>query len=86
MFAESGGDDYRWIRRIAGYGMASATAYARLHDNVHWFSDVVTAAVIGIASGRFVVNRRDARQAHGEFSLTPMPGGGAMLSYQTQLH
>jgi len=85
VFAESGGEEYRWIRRIAGYGIASATAYTRLHENVHWLSDVVTGAVIGIASARFVVNRRDARQHQGEFSLTPMSGGGAMLSYQIPL-
>ena len=85
VFAESGGDEYRWIRRIVGYGMAAATGYTRLHENVHWFSDIVTGAAIGIASGRFVVNRREERANKGEFSLAPMPGGGAMLSYQVPL-
>jgi membrane-associated phospholipid phosphatase len=85
VFAESGGEEYRWIRRIVGYGVASATAYTRLHENVHWFSDVVAGAVIGIASARFVVNRREEREGKGELTLAPMAGGGAMLSYQIPL-
>lgn len=85
VFAESGGEEYRWIRRILGYGIATGTAYTRLHENVHWLSDVVAGAAIGIASARFVVNRRDARENQGEISLAPMPGGGAMLSYSIQL-
>jgi hypothetical protein len=36
VFAESGNDEYRWIRRIIGYGVAGATAYERLNENVHW--------------------------------------------------
>ena len=85
VFAESGGEEYRWIRRIVGYGVASGIGYTRLHENVHWLSDVVTGAAIGIASARFVINRREARQNQGDFSLTPMSGGGAMLSYSVQL-
>ncbi len=51
VFAESGNDDYRWLRRALGYGMASATAYLRLHDNQHWLSDTVAGAALGIAGG-----------------------------------
>ena len=86
VFAESGGEEYRWIRRIVGYGIAAGTGYTRLHENVHWLSDMVAGAAIGIASARFVVNRRDARENQGEISLAPMPGGGAMLSYSIPLH
>jgi len=39
----SGGDDFKWIRRALGYGMASATAYVRLRENVHCLSDTVAA-------------------------------------------
>jgi membrane-associated phospholipid phosphatase len=52
VFAESGDDDYRWLRRAVGYGMASATTYLRLHDNQHWLSDTVAGAALGIATGR----------------------------------
>ncbi|WP_139957295.1 phosphatase PAP2 family protein [Flavicella sediminum] len=33
---------------IAGYTIAAGTGYLRMHNNKHWFSDVVTGAGIGI--------------------------------------
>jgi hypothetical protein len=30
VLAESGNDDFRWIRRLIGYGAASAVAYSRV--------------------------------------------------------
>ncbi len=56
VFAESGNDDYRWIRRIIGYGVAAGTGYIRMKENVHWFSDTVADAALGIATARFVLN------------------------------
>jgi membrane-associated phospholipid phosphatase len=53
------GDRYRhrpWIRGFA-YGLASAVAYARVHDNVHYASDVVAGAIIGMGIGRGIVAR-----------------------------
>jgi membrane-associated phospholipid phosphatase len=90
VLAESGNDDYRWIRRILGYGVATATMYVRLHDNVHWLSDTVTGAAIGISTAHFTMNRREQR-AHrdewsGEWSIAPTEYGGAMLSYTVPLH
>ncbi len=38
-----------WIG-IAGYAVASATAYLRIYNNRHWLSDVVAGAGVGIAS------------------------------------
>ncbi|HKZ64956.1 MAG TPA: phosphatase PAP2 family protein, partial [Chitinophagaceae bacterium] len=35
---------------VAGYVMATTTAYLRMYNNKHWFSDVVAGAGIGIAS------------------------------------
>jgi len=35
---------------VAGYAMATTTAYLRMHNNKHWFSDVVAGAGVGIAS------------------------------------
>jgi membrane-associated phospholipid phosphatase len=58
VFAESGNDEYRWIRRILGYGVGGATAYIRLHENVHWLSDTVAGSALGIATARFVLNRQ----------------------------
>jgi membrane-associated phospholipid phosphatase len=62
VFAESGNDDYRWVRRIIGYGIATGTAYLRVHENVHWLSDTVAGSALGIATARFVLNRRGGEQ------------------------
>jgi membrane-associated phospholipid phosphatase len=91
VLAESGNDDYRWIRRVLGYGVATATMYARLHDNVHWLSDTVTGAAIGISTAHFTMNRREQRAHSGEatsgqWSIAPTEHGGAMLSYTVPLH
>jgi membrane-associated phospholipid phosphatase len=60
VFAESGNDDYRWLRRVIGYGIAAGTGYVRVKDNVHWLSDTVAGAALGIATARFVLNRQGA--------------------------
>jgi membrane-associated phospholipid phosphatase len=85
VLAESGNDDYRWIRRLLGYGLAGATAYIRLHDNVHWTSDVVAATAIGVSTARFTLNRREARARSLEVSVSPTESGGAMLSFSVPL-
>jgi membrane-associated phospholipid phosphatase len=82
-FAESGNDDYRWIRRIVGYAVAGGTAYIRVKDNLHWASDTVAGAAIGIATARFVLNREEGN--HAQLGFTPQKGGW-MLSYSVPLH
>lgn len=37
---------------LAGYSVATGTAFLRLYNNRHWFSDVIGAAGIGILSAR----------------------------------
>ena len=81
VFAESGEDDYRWVRRFIGYGMASATVYLRLHDNQHWVSDTIAGSAIGIASGRFSTHHRLERAKDWNLSLAPSQHGGAMLTF-----
>jgi membrane-associated phospholipid phosphatase len=53
---------------ILFYSMATATAYARMHDNRHWMSDVVFAAGLGITATRFV-HRREAKLLLGKHVL-----------------
>jgi membrane-associated phospholipid phosphatase len=36
------------------YSAASLAGYSRMHDDQHWFSDVVVGAVMGVASAKFV--------------------------------
>jgi membrane-associated phospholipid phosphatase len=86
VLAESGNDEYRWVRRVLGYGMATATLYARLHDNAHWFSDTVAGAAIGISTAHFTMHRREQRIDSAAWSITPTEHGGVMLSYTVPLH
>lgn len=77
VFAESGSDDYRWIRRAIGYGVAGYTGYARLHDNAHWLSDVVAGAAVGVYSGAFTLDRRYPFRDL-SINVTPARGGGGV--------
>lgn len=82
VLAESGNDEYRWLRRLLGYGLGFATSYQRLRHNAHWLSDTVAGAALGTASARFTLNRHPSGEA-GDNSLALLPvEGGAMLTYR----
>lgn len=85
VLAESGSDRYRWIRRTLGYGIAATVAYNRVHDNAHWLSDTVAGAALGMASARFVLNRRNAEKSEAAVFLAPIDNG-LMLTYSMPLH
>jgi membrane-associated phospholipid phosphatase len=85
VLAESGNDNYRWIRRILGYGVGGATAYLRLRSNVHWLSDTVAGAGLGIATADFALNQEDERRRRAHVQLLPTPDGGAMLMFSAVL-
>jgi membrane-associated phospholipid phosphatase len=82
VFAESGNDEYRWIRRVVGYGIAGATGYIRVRNNVHWLSDTVAGAALGIATARFVLNRQGTEN-HAAMQFQPAKDGWR-LSYSIQ--
>lgn len=84
VLAESGNDDYRFVRRFLGYGIGAFTAYERLKHNAHWLSDTVAGAALGGASAHFVMNRRYAADTSTGLTLVPLEGG-AMLSYNLTL-
>jgi membrane-associated phospholipid phosphatase len=84
VFAESGSDDYRWIRRIIGYGIAAGTGYVRIKDNLHWLSDTVAGAALGIATARFVLNRQETTTL-AALQFQPAKDGW-MLSYSVRTH
>jgi membrane-associated phospholipid phosphatase len=79
VLAESGSDDYRWTRRLLGYGMASFTAYERLHGNAHWLSDVVAGSAIGLWTGVFVTQRQLFLHSPVTFNVAPTEAGGISL-------
>jgi hypothetical protein len=81
VLAESGNDDYRWIRRVLGYGLGAVTSYERLRHNAHWLSDTVAGAALGMSTAHFVMNRRGPQATYaGNLSVTPI-AGGAMLTF-----
>ena len=84
VFAESGNDEYRWIRRIIGYGVAGATGYVRVSENVHWLSDTVAGAALGIATARFVLNRQNV-EARASVQFEPIKNGWR-VSYSMRTH
>jgi membrane-associated phospholipid phosphatase len=65
-----------WKMAGLGYAIAAYVATSRLHDNVHYLSDVIFGAAVGTISGRTVT--RHGRN-YWTFSPVPMPGGGVAL-------
>ena len=84
VLAESGSDRYRRIRRVLGYGIAAATAYARLDHDAHWLSDTVAGAGLGVATARFVMKRHSAADQRARLRLEPSNTGIA-LTYTVAL-
>jgi PAP2 superfamily len=84
VFAESGNDRYRWVRRFVGYGMAAYTGYARLNHNAHWLSDTVAGAGIGISTAHYVLRRQYGPMGGGQVMFVPLDHG-AMLTYNLVL-
>ena len=78
VLAESGNDRYRWIRRVAGYGLAAATAQQRLKHNAHWLSDTVAGAALGMATAHFVMNRATASSRGTTVMLMPLDRGAVL--------
>jgi membrane-associated phospholipid phosphatase len=60
---------------IPTYAVAAYVAASRLHDNVHWTSDVVFGAALGVAIGRTVTWH--GRNFYGSPML--LPGGGGVV-------
>ncbi len=85
VLAESGNDEYRWIRRVLGYGLGVATSYERLKHNAHWLSDTVAGGALGIASAHFVLNRDPNSSGAGHLAIVPV-SGGALLTYSRTMN
>jgi membrane-associated phospholipid phosphatase len=75
----------RWAPAIWAAGLVSAAAvgYLRIAADQHYFSDVLVGAAAGSAIGFGVPYglHRDA----GAFAVSPVPGGGAMLTVTAHL-
>jgi membrane-associated phospholipid phosphatase len=84
VLAESGNDDYRWLRRVLGYGLGVGTSYLRLKHNAHWLSDTVAGAALGISTAHFTMNHTYRNSEESRFAVVPVEGG-AMLTYRVSL-
>jgi membrane-associated phospholipid phosphatase len=72
----------RWSVGLPLYAVAAGTAWARIHDNRHWASDVVGGAAVGTVAGLATVRFHRARPG-GRLDrwflavhVTPAAGGG----------
>jgi hypothetical protein len=56
--------------------VAAATAWSRVNDNVHWFSDVAAGAVVGIVAAKFMNGKVTIFGVHPpHLRLTPSGAG-----------
>jgi membrane-associated phospholipid phosphatase len=65
-----------WRFAVPAYLLASYVAISRLHDNVHYLSDVTAGAAVGIIAGRTVT--RHGRESF-PVTLMAVPGGAAVM-------
>jgi membrane-associated phospholipid phosphatase len=70
----------QWGWRVLAYGLAGATVYARLDSNVHWLSDTVAGAALGIATGRFISGRSQSSKSRVQLWVAPLDRG-ALLTF-----
>lgn len=66
-----------WRPSIVGYTIASYVAASRLHDNVHYLSDVAFGAAVGTIAGRTVTQHG---RHYWTFVPVRVPGGVAILA------
>lgn len=60
----------KWVPYVA-YGLATLTAYARMHDHKHWASDVLAGAVMGHLITKATIRLLKNDSSAGGFSVYP---------------
>ena len=73
-----------WWGDILFYGLASGAAYARMHKDAHWFSDILLGGGIGYLSAKAILQTHNKHQKNAQSNhffpiLTPTSIG---LAYQ----
>jgi membrane-associated phospholipid phosphatase len=69
-----------WMGSVGAYAVAAYVSTSRLHDNVHYLSDVIFGAAIGTIAGRTVtVHGRE----HWTLGPSLVPGGVAIVAART---
>jgi membrane-associated phospholipid phosphatase len=67
-----------WKAAVPTYTVATYVALSRLHEDVHFLSDVVFGSAVGIVSGRAVTHHD--RHFYGLYPM-PVPGGGMGVAF-----
>jgi hypothetical protein len=65
-----------WRGAVPGYIFSSYVASSRLHENVHFLSDVVFGSAVGIIAGRTVT--RHGRENY-PVNIALLPGGAVIM-------
>lgn len=76
-------DDYPVVPYVA-YGIAAITAYARVHDQAHWASDVIIGAVAGHLITKLAMSAMNGnKENRSGFEMYPGidPNSGAFMLY-----
>jgi membrane-associated phospholipid phosphatase len=66
-----------WLGAVPTYAIATYVATSRLHENVHYFSDVVAGATLGLIVGRTVVHTHG--RTNWGWMVVPVPQGAAVM-------
>ena len=66
----------------AAYGLAGLTAWSRLRDDRHWFSDTVAGGLLGYAIGRWTVQRRQQTDDATGYFVPDVGEGRVGLAWQ----
>ena len=69
-------DEYP-LAGLGAYGLAALTGWSRMHDRMHWASDVVTGGIAGWGGARVAMWLDDRR--FGSLSLGPAPVGSGFM-------
>lgn len=60
------------LLKIASFIPAILTAYSRIYENQHWFSDVVLGGIIGFTAAKFFVDQHSEKEFIGNSTPSPI--------------
>jgi hypothetical protein len=66
----------------AAYGLAGLTAWSRLRDDRHWFSDTVAGGLLGYTIGRWTVQHRHGADVTAGYFMPEVGDGRVGLAWQ----
>jgi len=66
----------------AAYGLAGLTAWSRLRDDRHWFSDAVAGGILGYTIGRWTVHHRHGKGTTTSHLVPEVAAGRVGMAWQ----